>query len=81
MTRATCREDISLSGKAYMYDTRPSQLKAGAQIPLSTSTACKTCFSSHDKLKLINESGYGPLNLENGSSVNSDNCNAPGLRF
>ena len=28
-----------------------------------------------------NQSDYGPLNLENGSFVNSDNFDAPDLRF
>ena len=30
---------------------------------------------------LCNQSGYKPLNLENGSSVNTDNFDATDLRF
>ena len=33
------------------------------------------------QFKQVNQSGYEPLNLENGSFVNSNNCDAINLRF
>ena len=49
-------------------------------VKLSTKRMIKTNTGNQAKL-IDSQSGYEPLNLENGSSVNSDNFDATDSRF